>query len=185
MTSTKLSRLSSALAISASALILCGSQLSAQTLDQRKPLDVAARIAAARRLAGRAVSSPMAPAAGTLTEAQGTFITFDAPGAGNVAFSGTYSVSINPAGEILGSTIDSSGAETGFLRSSQGTFATFNVSGAATGYSYPFSGVGPSGSTLNPSGEATGSYGDANFALHGFVGTTTALPQRSMPLELT
>ena len=122
MTRAKLSRLSSALAISVSALILCGSQLCAQPLDQRKPLDLAARIAAARRLAGRAVSNPMAPATITLTEAQGTFIKFDAPGG-----PGTYSVSINPTGEILGSTIDSSGAPTGFLRSSQGTFTIFNI----------------------------------------------------------
>jgi hypothetical protein len=100
--------------------------------------------------------------------ATGTFITFDAPGAGNIAYSGTYSVSINPAGEILGSTTDSNGAVTGFLRSSQGTFTTFNVSGA-TEYIYPYWGVGPSGSTLNPSGEATGGYGDANFTIHGFV----------------
>src|SRR5215469_15999832 len=95
--------------------------------------------------------------------AAGTFITFDVPGASN-----TFPVSINPAGEILGSTTDSSGTTTGFLRSSQGTFTTFNVSGA-TEYTYPFWGEGSSGSTLNPSGEVTGGYGDANFTLHGFV----------------
>jgi hypothetical protein len=104
----------------------------------------------------------------TLTEAQGTFITFDAPGVFDTAFSGTYSVSINPAGEILGATIDSSGATTGFLRSSLGTFTTFNVSGA-TEYTYPFFGVGAFGSTLNPSSEATGAYFDANGTGHGFV----------------
>lgn len=113
----------------------------------------------------QALNSPMASAT-TLTPAQGTFITFDAPGAGNMG--GTFSVSINPAGEILGSTIDSSGAVAGFLRSPQGTFTTFNVPGA-TEYIYPFFGEGPLGSTLNPSGEATGNYGDANGTGHGFV----------------
>src|SRR5262249_32040523 len=97
-----------------------------------------------------------------LPQAQGTFMTFDAPGA-----SGTFSVSINPAGEILGASSDSSGAVTGFLRSPQGTFTTFNAPGA-TEYEYQFFGE-PSGSNLNPSGEAMGFYGDANGTLHGFV----------------
>src|SRR5215469_14855444 len=165
MTRAKLSPISSALAISVSALILCGSQLWAQTLDQRTPLDLAARIAAARRLARRVVSSPIASETTTLPEAQGTFITFDAPGAGDTAFSGTYSASINPAGDILGSTVDSSGATSGFLRSRQGTFTTFNVPGATLGLLPSFV---PIGSTLNPSGEATGNYVAAYGVVHAF-----------------
>jgi len=98
-----------------------------------------------------------------LTQAQGTFIVFDAPGA-----NGTYSVSINPAGEILGAATYSGGATAGFLRSPQGTFTTFNVPGT-TEYVYQAFGEGPLGSTLNPSGEATGGYEEADCTLHGFV----------------
>jgi hypothetical protein len=98
-----------------------------------------------------------------LPQAQGTFIVLDAPGA-----NGTHSVSINPAGEILGAATYSSGPAAGFLLSPQGTFTTFNVPGA-TDYVYEFFGEGPMGSTLNPLGEATGNYNDVNGTEHGFV----------------
>jgi hypothetical protein len=129
MTAMKLCRLSIAPAIAVSALILCGSQLCAQPLPQ----------------------------------AQGTFIVLDAPGA-----NGTYFASINAAGEILGAATYSSGPAAGFLLSPQGTFTTFNIPGA-TDYLYEFNGEGPLGSTLNPSGEATGNYNDVNGTEHGFV----------------
>jgi hypothetical protein len=182
MTPAKLSCLS-ALVTSVSALILWGSPLCAQPLNPRTPLGMAARATAVRGLAGRAVNNPMA-ATITLTQAQGTLITFDAPGAGNTAYSGTYLVSINPAGEILGSITDSSSGVTGFLRSRQGTFTTFNISGASA-YTFSLWGEGPAGSSLNPSGEATGGYVDANGTFHGFVRAPAVPSQRSTPPELT
>jgi hypothetical protein len=53
------------------------------------------------------------------------------------------------------------------LRDSTGTFTSFDVPGAVI-YTNVFS-VGPTGSSLNPSGVATGGYFDANGLEHGFV----------------
>jgi hypothetical protein len=55
----------------------------------------------------------------------------------------------------------------GFLGDSSGTFTSFDVPGAVF-YSLAFD-EGPQGSSLNPSGDATGGYVDANSTMHGFV----------------
>jgi hypothetical protein len=114
----------------------------------------------------------MVTAITALPKAQGTFITFDAPGATCGAtppvlgFCGTFAVSINPAGEILGYTLDSSGASSAFLRSNQGTFTTFSIAGALFANIGQF---GPPGSSLNPGRTGTGFYFDPNTIAHGFV----------------
>lgn len=107
--------------------------------------------------------------AAALPEAAGTFITFDAPGAcGTPVFPGcTYPVAINPAGVILGYSVDANGMPHGFLRDSSGTFTSFDVSGAVA-YSANFFEGNPA-SSLNPQGEATGGYFDTNGAQHGFI----------------
>jgi hypothetical protein len=96
-------------------------------------------------------------------EAPGTFITFDAPGAtcGNTppapGFCGAFSTSINPAGEALGYTYDSSGVTTGFLtgflRSNQSTFTTFGIAGALF-FNIGF--FGPPGNSLHPQKRSLG-----------------------------
>jgi hypothetical protein len=144
----------------------CGLQLHGQSIDARTPQGAAARSVAALRARLAAVSAPATSASIPLSKAAGTFITFDAPGAGNTAFNGTYSVSINPAGEILGYSFDSSGAPTGFLRDRNGAFTIFDIAGATF---FNIGGYGPPGRSLNPAGDAAGFYYDANALAHGFV----------------
>ena len=109
-------------------------------------------------------------AVAALPEAAGTFITFDAPGACRTPGTSpgcTDAVAINPAGGILGYSVDANGMPHGFLRDSNGTFTSFDVPGAVL-YSAVFT-EGPPGSSLNPQGEATGGYLDVNFVEHGFI----------------
>jgi len=112
----------------------------------------------------------MAAATVALGKTAGTFITFDAPGGCQTpaSFPGcTTPVAINPRGEILGYNVDANGLAHAFLRDSSGAFTSFDVTGAVL-YTNVFS-VGPPGSSINPSGEATGGYFDANGLEHGFV----------------
>jgi hypothetical protein len=81
------------------------------------------------RTAARPVISH-AEAASPVVTPEGIFITFDAPGAGNVAYSGTYAVAINLTSEIVGYSFNSSGVPNGFLLGNNGKFTMFNVPGA-------------------------------------------------------
>ncbi len=93
---------------------------------------------------------------------QPTIITFDPPGSSN-----TIATAINPAGVITGSYLDpnASGCLHGFLRARDGAFTTVDVPGASTkcdiGGTFPVN--------INPTGEITGYYSDANFMEHGFL----------------
>jgi hypothetical protein len=165
MTRMKPFRFASALQISVSALLVCGSQSYGQHLvDPRTDPRIAARAARARL-----AQDPRPAAATPLPKAAGTFIAFDAgacqtPG----SFPGcTDPVAINNAGEILGYSVDANGIPHGFLGDSRGTFTIFDVPGAVA-YSLVFT-EGPPGSSLNPAGEAAGGYYDANGNQHGFV----------------
>jgi uncharacterized membrane protein len=81
------------------------------------------------------------------------FITLDFQGA--VA---TYAFGINPAGDIVGSYVDSSGDEHGFaLRN--GNFTSFD---------YPAS-VWTEGWGITPQGDIVGQYGLADKTIHGFL----------------
>jgi hypothetical protein len=95
---------------------------------------------------------------------QGTFITFDAPGAGTGAGQGTYPVNINPAGVVAGWYIDANEVAHGFLRASDDTISTFDAPGAGTS---AFEGTYVH--AINSAGVITGDYYDANFVDHGFV----------------
>jgi hypothetical protein len=97
-------------------------------------------------------------------KAAGTFITFDAPGAGTGRVQGTFPADINQAGDITGSYVDANYVSHGFVRAGNGTFTTFDVPGGTT--------TGASG--INPAGAVTGGYtylNDPNFVSHGFVRT--------------
>ncbi|MGA2072901.1 MAG: hypothetical protein ABSH52_05290 [Terriglobia bacterium] len=96
---------------------------------------------------------------GYLRERDGTFTTFEAPGAGTGAFEGTYALSINPAGTILGSYGPGSH---GFLRTADGNFTNFDPPGAMF--------IAPA--SIDPAGEVAGYYGDANYVDHGFLRAT-------------
>src|SRR6202030_2946566 len=64
---------------------------------------------------------------GFVRSTNGTFITYDAPGAGTGAGQGTLPESNNTPGAIAGNYIDGSNVNHGFLRSNQGSFSVFDV----------------------------------------------------------
>lgn len=90
---------------------------------------------------------------------QGTFTTFDAPGAGTAGGDGTLPFAINPAGDITGYYIDANFVAHGFVRAPHGTFATFDAPDDVGG-TFP--------SSINPAGAITGYYCD-RIACHGFL----------------
>jgi len=161
-------KFATALSLWSAVLLFCAQQSYGQNLrDPRLHPFGGIRAAAAR---------PMAAPGGQLTtaappqEAQGKFISFDAPGSCTIAtFPGcTAALAINPLGEILGYSVDANGAPHGFLRESNGAFTSFDVPGAQF-YTLVQQFVGPPGTSLNVEGDATGGYFDANGLPHGFV----------------
>jgi hypothetical protein len=95
---------------------------------------------------------------------QGTFSTFDVPGAGTGPGQGTLPESNNTLGAIAGNYLDGSGVDHGFLRDTQGTFSTFDVPGAGTG-----AGQGTVPLDNNDSGAITGEDIDGSNVTHGFL----------------
>jgi hypothetical protein len=95
---------------------------------------------------------------GFLRAPDGTFTTFDAPGAGTSAYQGTTAFSINLAGVITGWSATNSGGQ-GYVRAPDGTFTTFDAPGA----------VGTLPENINPEGAIAGQYIDASSVYHGFV----------------
>jgi len=122
---------------------------------QQADIDAAA---AAKVLAGRDART-YAPIYSPGPKAVGTFITFDAPGAGTGPFQGTFPSSINPERAITGYYSDANFVGHGFLRARNGALTTFDAPGA----------VGIFPSSINPEGAITGYYYDANIVVHGFL----------------
>jgi hypothetical protein len=100
---------------------------------------------------------------GFLRSPEGSFTTFEAPGADTTAgsFNGTSPDSINDVGTITGSYTDANGFNHGFLRSSEGKFTTFDVTGAGGYGSFPIA--------LNLEGAVVGYYTDSNYSFHAFL----------------
>jgi len=100
----------------------------------------------------------------------GTFVTFDAPGAGtagNSGLVGTFPVSVNQAGVVAGYYYDSNSVRHGFVRDNDGIITVFDPPGSAdTAFSGTLVGA------INAPGVITGSYFDANSVSHGFVRAT-------------
>jgi hypothetical protein len=115
---------------------------------------------------------------GFLRAPDGTFTTFDNPGAGTCSTScgtigpgqGTRAFAINPSGQIVGFYSNNSGQCHGYVRAPNGTFTQIDAPHAGTG---PFpQGTFPSEITpmgINPAGAITGFYVDASSVQHGFV----------------
>jgi hypothetical protein len=101
---------------------------------------------------------------GFVRDKRGNFATFDAPGAGNVYFTGTFASSINNEGEVAGSYVDANRVHHGFVRDNHGNFVTFDAPGASNG---PNSGTGAS--SINEEGAVAGDYLDTNSVHRGFV----------------
>jgi hypothetical protein len=101
---------------------------------------------------------------GYVRSRDGSFITFEVPGAGPDK---GQCESINPAGTITG--IYNTGlfpnlVVHGFVRASDGAITTFDVRDAGTG-----SGQGTYALNINPAGTIAGFYFDASNVSHGFV----------------
>jgi hypothetical protein len=105
---------------------------------------------------------------GFLRNRNGSFTTFDAPGAGHVpdSLEGTYPFGITPPGAISGWYVDDSDVNHCFVRGTGGEFHTFDVPGAGTG-----PGQGPYVFGINPNGASTGYSYDSDNVAHGFFAT--------------
>jgi hypothetical protein len=101
---------------------------------------------------------------GYVRNPDGTFATFDAPGAGTGSGQGTYTWAINPAGTTAGASQDNNGVYHALLRTADGKITLFDIKGAGTG-----AGQGTQAEGINPSGVITGYYTDANNVSHGYV----------------
>lgn len=94
-----------------------------------------------------------------LRASAGTFIRFDAPGAGTRFVQGTFVLALNPGGTTRGYYVDSSYAAHGSLRASAGTLTTFDAPSSTCTVAL----------AINPAGTITGAYADASFVFHGFI----------------
>jgi predicted membrane protein len=92
----------------------------------------------------------------------GSFASFDAPGAGTAANEGTFPSSINLEGAIAGSYVDENDVSHGCVRSPQGEITSFDPTGSI--YTYPCEET-----CLNLEGTITGYYLDASYTFHGFL----------------
>jgi hypothetical protein len=104
---------------------------------------------------------------GFLRAKNGSFTTFDAPGAGLQAGlrQGTYATSINPGGAITGFYFDANSVPHGFLRANNGSFTTFDLPVGSS-----LANVPPQpGSAISPDGSVAGTYLDASLVGHGFL----------------
>src|SRR5215469_5043642 len=86
----------------------------------------------------------------------GYFVAFDPPGS-----TSTTPSAVTAAGVVLGSYVDSSGAQHGFLRNADGSFTTFDPPGS----------VLTTATAINLEGTVTGAYNDAAGVTHGFTRT--------------
>lgn len=98
---------------------------------------------------------------GFLRHPNGTFTTFEAPGADSGPFNGTTPSSINDLGAIAGSYYDANGFSHGFLRNPDGKFTSFDVPGVG--------GFGSTPIAMNLEGAIVGYYTDANSNFHAFL----------------
>lgn len=106
---------------------------------------------------------------GLLRAPDGTLTPFDTPDAGTGAYQGTYPANlsgINPEGASVGESFDANYVWHGYLRAPDGTFTEFDDPNAGTGAG---SGQGTGALRIDPAGEISGSYIDANYAFHGYL----------------
>jgi hypothetical protein len=110
---------------------------------------------------------------GLIRHPDGTFNTFEAPGAGRGPNQGTGCpgcfAGLNQFGAIAGIYTDSNNVYHGFLRTSDGNFTSLDAPGAGKG---SFQGTGCNADcpvSLNDSGALTGVYIDASNVLHVYL----------------
>ncbi len=118
---------------------------------------------------------------GFVRSASGTYTAIDPTGVGTCVnhnngsnFGGTTASGIDAAGDVVGTYLDTSCAQHGFIRSANGTITSFDVSGASTS---PCTTGGGSGEKIcgtflvlsDAAGDLTGSSIDTNGIIRGFL----------------
>ncbi len=113
-----------------------------------------------------------------------TYTVIDPPGASTTQcinshgknFGGANADSIDTAGDIAGSYLDTSCAQHGFVRTASGTYTSLDAAGADTSPCSSSAGVGETlcgtgllAVLIDSVGDITGGYADTNGILHGFV----------------
>jgi hypothetical protein len=97
--------------------------------------------------------------------ANGTIVTFDAPGAGTNS-NGTFPTGIDAVGDVAGIFADQHSVTHGFLRTAAGAISTFDVPGAGTSAD-----LGTFPDVMDAAGDIAGAWADQNSVVHGFVRT--------------
>lgn len=98
---------------------------------------------------------------GFVRSPEGTFTTFEAPGADLGSFNGTAPCCVNDVGAITGNYWDANGLSHGFVRSREGKVTSFDVPGAG--------GFGTTPKAINLEGAIVGIYTDSNYSFHAFL----------------
>src|SRR5579863_1573715 len=98
---------------------------------------------------------------GFVRSPEGTFTTFEAPGADLGSFNGTAPCCINDLGAITGVYYDETGFSHGFVLSPEGKFTSFDVHGVG--------GFGWTPLAINLEGAIVGLYTDSNFSFRAFL----------------
>jgi hypothetical protein len=110
---------------------------------------------------------------GLIRHADGTFTTFEAPGAGTGQGQGTGCpgcfAGLNQFGAIAGIYTDSNNVYHGFLRTSDGNFKSFNAPGAGKGSGQGTGCPSDCPVSLNNKGAITGVYIDAQNVFHVYL----------------
>jgi len=111
-------------------------------------------------IAGAYIEAPANVFHGYVRDPDGTITQIDVAGAGTGQMQGTLTSSINNAGWIVGSSVDTNSVNHGFLRSPDGTITTFD---------FPHAAQGTVGENINQEGAVVGNYYDGEGAAHGYV----------------
>ena len=98
---------------------------------------------------------------GFIRAKDGTFTTYEAPGAGTGPGQGTGPNGMNSEGDVTGNVTDASNVTHGYVRAHDGTITNFDAPGATVAF-------GTVGFGINPAGVIAGIWGDSNM-IHGFV----------------
>lgn len=112
---------------------------------------------------------------GFMTDLNRTFTNIDVPGAGTAGlFPGTIPTYLDGAGNVTGTYSDANGVAHGFVLLFGASSITAPVDAPGAGKAGMFAGTVPF--SINPLGELTGTYADANGVFHGFLATPGVAP---------
>ena len=103
----------------------------------------------------------------------GSFTTFDAPGAGTGFGQGTFVAGVDgitPSGTTAGYYLDDNNVHHGWVRAPDGVFTTFDVAGAGTN-----EGQGTIDENIGLTATTTGWYIDSNGVIHAFLRTPSGV----------